>query len=63
MADHHVQALQPRQLAGHRFHGIIAGSDEGGPQQQVFGGIAADRQLRGEHQARALLVGACAPRR
>jgi hypothetical protein len=45
MADHHVQALQPRQLAGHRFHGIITGSDEGGTQQQVFGGIAADRQF------------------
>jgi hypothetical protein len=58
MPDHHVQAFQPRQLAGHRFDGIITGGNERGTQQQVFGGIAADGQLGGEDEAGTLGVGA-----
>jgi hypothetical protein len=60
MPHDHVQALQPRELAGHQFHGIIAGSDEGGPQQQVLRGVAADRKLGREDEPGAALVGGAA---
>ncbi len=39
------------------IHGIITGLDERGTQKQVFGRIAAYRQLWRQHQPCALLVG------
>ena len=45
-----MQVFQPGQLAGDGFQGIIAGIDEGRAQEQVFGGVTANRQLGREHE-------------
>jgi hypothetical protein len=39
------------------IHGIITGLDERGAQKQVFGRVAANRQLGRQHQPHAVLVG------
>ena len=58
VADHHhVRPFNPASSRATRFHGIIAGSDEGGAQEQVFGRVAANRQLGREQQPRAVGVG------
>ena len=55
-AHHHMQAFQPGQFAGHLIDGIIAGLDKRGPEEQVFCGVAANGQFRGQQQAGARLV-------
>jgi hypothetical protein len=57
MAHHHRQVFQCCQFIGHPFHGIMAGRNEGRAKEQVFGGVTTDRQLGGQHQTRALVVG------
>jgi hypothetical protein len=56
VADHHAKSFNPAR-AWATCHGIIAGRHEGRAQVQVFGGVAADRQLGREHQAGALRIG------
>ena len=57
MPDHHHKVFQVGQLAGDHLYGIITGGDKRGAQEQVFGRIAADRQLGRQQQARTLRVG------
>ena len=57
MPDHHEQTLQVGQFAGAVFQCLRAGLHERRPQQQVFGGIAAQAEFGRQHQARTLLVG------
>ena len=57
MPDHDRQVFQVGQGCGDRFHGIITGMNECGTQKQIFGGIAANRQLGGQHQPGAVGIG------
>ena len=56
MPDHHMQAGERPQLGDERIERTRAGIDERGAQQQVFGRIAGERQLRREENARTSLV-------
>jgi hypothetical protein len=57
VADHHRHILQPSQFAGHGLHGIVAGSNEGRAQKQVFRRIAANGEFRRQQQTHPVSVG------
>jgi len=53
MPDQHRQTVQRCQFAGQRLQLPLAGVHESRAQQQVFGRIAGQCQLRCDHQRRA----------
>lgn len=57
VSHHDGQVFQVGSLLRHGFHGIITCVDEGRPQEQVLGRIAADRQLWRQQQACPLGMG------
>ena len=58
MPDHHMQPGQIGQRLGTVRQCIGAGFHERGAQQEVFGRIAAQAELRRQHEPRALRMGA-----
>ncbi len=53
MSHHDVQAFEVGRAGRHGFEGIITGVDEGWPQVQVFGGVAAQGEFGCEQQVHA----------
>ena len=58
MSHHHDQTLQTGERAGAVAQRIGTGPHERGAQQQIFGRVAANAELGGQHQPRALRVSA-----
>ena len=58
MTDDDVQALAVREFDRQRSQRLAAGGHERGPQQQVLGRIAGERELGREHEPRTLGPGA-----
>ena len=57
MTDHNGQPRQIGQRLGHAEHSRVAGGDEGGPQKQILCRIAADCQLRRQHEVGTVGMG------